>query len=404
MSAILAAPLLVAAFASSAFAQAGASASDANLLKRPMVFYLAKGGPNACGPGCSEWIAAEGQFDVGAPNRLRVLLARHRGKNLPIYFQSSGGLGAQAMQIGRLLRERGMTAGVSRTIPEGCRDVDEKACWSLKQVAGQVLAAELRSVSGCNSACVLALIGAKVRHVPPGARVGVHASRLVTVQASGGVVTARAKESRKRLAEIAAQHRKHMISMGINTRLLDIALSVPHEQARYLSRDEIVKFGIDAREFQESTWTAVETPTKKLVVVKFIVEAKGEKRDEYRTSVIQLSCGGPVRVALTYFRGLASEEVGKPAKLSISNGRRELDFSQTGASRKIDAFDNGGLFASSFDYVPYDYFDDAVANGGIDIAQSSPMARSASPRILKFSEQGLSDAIQKLRSNCSKAA
>ena len=30
----------------------------------PMIFFVAKGEPNACGPGCSEWIAAEGTFDV----------------------------------------------------------------------------------------------------------------------------------------------------------------------------------------------------------------------------------------------------------------------------------------------------------------------------------------------------
>src|SRR5262252_7974021 len=29
----------------------------------PMIFFVAKGERNACGLGCSEWIAAEGMFD-----------------------------------------------------------------------------------------------------------------------------------------------------------------------------------------------------------------------------------------------------------------------------------------------------------------------------------------------------
>ena len=29
----------------------------------PMIFFLAKGERDACGPGCSEWIAAEGMFE-----------------------------------------------------------------------------------------------------------------------------------------------------------------------------------------------------------------------------------------------------------------------------------------------------------------------------------------------------
>jgi hypothetical protein len=35
-------------------------------LTTPIEFYVAHGDANACGPGCSEWIAAEGKIDVGA--------------------------------------------------------------------------------------------------------------------------------------------------------------------------------------------------------------------------------------------------------------------------------------------------------------------------------------------------
>src|SRR5262245_65789191 len=86
----------------------------------PMIFFVAKGAPNACGPGCSEWIAAEGYFDAGAPERLRAVLARAGNRNLPIYLQSPGGFIDEAMVIGRFLREHQMTAGVARTIPDAC--------------------------------------------------------------------------------------------------------------------------------------------------------------------------------------------------------------------------------------------------------------------------------------------
>ena len=45
------------------------------LKQQAMVFFMAKGAPNSCGPGCSEWIAAEGAFDPEAPQRLREFLA-----------------------------------------------------------------------------------------------------------------------------------------------------------------------------------------------------------------------------------------------------------------------------------------------------------------------------------------
>src|SRR5262245_49311730 len=130
--------LLFAALAQPAFGQVAPPTPDENILKRPMIFFLAKGGPDACGPGCSEWIAAEGEFDPGAPVRLRALLARTKTK-LPIYFASPGGIADSAFTIGRLMRARGITAGVGRTIPDGCKDGDTKTCSKLVR-SGQALA------------------------------------------------------------------------------------------------------------------------------------------------------------------------------------------------------------------------------------------------------------------------
>src|SRR5437879_1702092 len=63
----------------------------------PLVFYIAKGETDACGQGCSEWIAAEGYFDLGAAQRLRTFLTHFGGRKLPIFFQSPGGIGTAAM-------------------------------------------------------------------------------------------------------------------------------------------------------------------------------------------------------------------------------------------------------------------------------------------------------------------
>ena len=128
----------------------------------PIAFFLAKGEPDACGAGCSEWIAADGTIDQAAPQRLRALLQRLGKRKLPIYFHSPGGSVEGAIEIGRLMRARGMTAGVARTIPQGCdRSRDrESACDALKR-SGRELPAELRTVRTlCNSSCVYALIGA----------------------------------------------------------------------------------------------------------------------------------------------------------------------------------------------------------------------------------------------------
>ena len=58
---------------------------------QPLIFFVAKGPANACGPGCSEWIAAEGRFNSDAPQRLRDFLATLSRRDLPLFFNSAGG-------------------------------------------------------------------------------------------------------------------------------------------------------------------------------------------------------------------------------------------------------------------------------------------------------------------------
>jgi hypothetical protein len=48
--------------------------------------------------------------------------------------------------------------------------------------------------------------------------------------------------------------------MGIDKALSEAAAQTSHERVRYLSLDEIARFGIDRREFQESKWMLDEGP------------------------------------------------------------------------------------------------------------------------------------------------
>ena len=57
----------------------------------PMIFFVAKGEPNACGPGCSEWIAAEGMFDGPRGRTTIPRSARHlEGPQLADRVQFTG--------------------------------------------------------------------------------------------------------------------------------------------------------------------------------------------------------------------------------------------------------------------------------------------------------------------------
>ena len=150
----------------------------AKVRSEPMIFVVATGEPNACGRGCTEWIAGEGRFDEGAAQRFREFLAVLAKRDLPIFFNSDGGLVREAVQIGSILRENRMTAGVARTVVEGCQlgfPLDD-ACRHLMQSKREHKARLYYGGARCASACVYAMVGALTRHVDPGATLRIHSS------------------------------------------------------------------------------------------------------------------------------------------------------------------------------------------------------------------------------------
>jgi hypothetical protein len=139
-------------------------------------FYLARGEADACGPGCREWIAAEGKIDAGAAQRLRRLLAKLGRARPPIYLHSPGGSIAGGLELGRLIRDQKLEVSVAHPVPLGCdRDKPpEKSCEAQKRSA-QGLEAEFDpTIAMCNSACVYVLAGGSVRLVPPMVKLGIH--------------------------------------------------------------------------------------------------------------------------------------------------------------------------------------------------------------------------------------
>jgi hypothetical protein len=225
----------------------------------PMLFFLAKGNAHECGPGCDEWIAADGTIDGGTPQRLRALLAeidKAGGRNLPVFFFSPGGSVTAAIELGRVMREHKMKAAVGRTIPHGCepRWTREMPCEAFMR-SGRELAAELRTNGAmCASACVYAFIGAAEREVAPGAGLGVHSMQvtrtMIRTNREGRIIatshteitgdTLSIREAHARVARYAAE-------MGISYELVDAAAAVPFETLRVLTRAELVRFGIDTR-------------------------------------------------------------------------------------------------------------------------------------------------------------
>lgn len=362
------------------------------LLDVPLQLYLAKGARNACGEGCSEWIAIEGDFDANAAARVQAFLNRHGARKLPIFIQSPGGNTTAARAIGRLLRQRGLTVGVAATVPNGCTSINDRseACRALKQSA-QPVAATWWPNATCNSACVYALIGGKARLVPPSARLGVHAVRLVVKRTP--------EQDRAALAEINAQLRRYVREMGIDDKLFETANKVPHESIYHLTRDEIAAFGIDQRAYAESTWF-MQASGRGTFLAQWFVEARGPGRKDHRLSLVLFSCGPAGRVAVRYVRGLASDEIDRSLTAALSIGGKRTALSSMGRGTPQNTVEVGSLFSSGSGSIAFDEFALAASADVITIVETERFAETNNPRVIKLSTHGLAEGVKTLRARC----
>jgi len=232
-----------------------------------MIFVVATGEPNACGRGCTEWIAGEGRFDEGAAQRFREFLAVLAKRNLPIFFNSDGGLLREAVQIGLILRENRMTTGVARTVPEGCHlgfPLDD-GCRRLMQSKREHKARLYFGGARCASACVYAMVGASTRHVDPGATLRIHSG-------VGGEID-----------KTENSLRRYVMRMGVDPALVDAAAKIPSRTFRGLSRGEIERFGIETRGVYETPWFAFHGPAGEFLLLKSVTYPTGDTGDQYRT-------------------------------------------------------------------------------------------------------------------------
>ena len=183
-----------------------------------MIFYVAHGAADACGPGCSDWIAAEGTVKWDTLKRLIAILDRQGPRKLPVVIHDWGGDLKISTNIGRILRERGIDTTEGTTEVEACDGKSEADCFALKRQGGPLEARMNLSKPRCDLPCVLILAGGVRRSLPPGTEM-----RLKPGVISNRLAPNMSDEARE---GIAARHgelfRLYLREMGVEPELLDI--------------------------------------------------------------------------------------------------------------------------------------------------------------------------------------
>lgn len=185
-----------------------------------MIFYVAHGSPDACGPGCSDWIAAEGTVQWDTYKRLLAILDRQAGRKLPVVINMTRQSNLNvASSLGRILRDRGVDATLGATEVEGCSGKSEADCFALKRPGGPLDAKERVTGMVCDFACLLMLAGGVHRSLPPDSRVILTGAMRIENRLAPNV----SAEQQGSLTTIFTdQFRRYLGEMGIDHELLDV--------------------------------------------------------------------------------------------------------------------------------------------------------------------------------------
>jgi hypothetical protein len=354
----------------------------------PIEFYLARGDADACGPGCNDWIAAEGKIDAGAAQRLRQLLAKLGRARPPIYFHSPGGLVVGALELGRLIRGQKLQVSVAHTIATGCNadSPPEKSCEAQKRSAQGLAAKFDLTTAMCNSACVYALAGGAVRQVPPWVKLGVHDVGIDPAKTPPrGAAAGRGKA-------VAHEHiLEYLHEMGFDDALYKAAIAVPFESARFLEREELVRFGIDRREFGDTSWQFIDKPAAG-VIKRFFARTDNDSV-RYFDGFVMLSCGAgqTIRLALARGRGVAEISGTGSRPISISLNGQRVDLRERTSSSELDL---------RWAWLPVGTLDALAGNATVGLSGTDLVRNDDSAAGMTLDMHGFAAEYAKLRKGC----
>jgi hypothetical protein len=138
-----------------------------------MQFVVVRSSSVGCEPTCPEWISAMGKITSDSPRLLRKILKNLGKKRLPVVIDSPGGDVNAAIEIGRMIRKRGMDVAVGKTGFDTCTVALAK-CRSNKFADGSTAGFLAQGNAYCYSACPFILAGGARRLLGLTAEVGVH--------------------------------------------------------------------------------------------------------------------------------------------------------------------------------------------------------------------------------------
>ncbi len=196
----------------------------------PMRIVRVESSDPACGSDCPEWISAEGVITPGSASTFAKLVASLGGRRLPVLISSHGGSVRDALEMGVLIRAKGLAVAVARTLIDNCPE-RARDCPNAR---GQAITAG----AFCASACPLILAGGVERLVGPVPLVGVHEITTVMRETEGVVgLTKTVKIYEQDWVDKTVED--YLTQAGVGEPVMMLLRKTPATSIRWLSLDDL---------------------------------------------------------------------------------------------------------------------------------------------------------------------
>lgn len=213
---------------------------DQEAFRRPMEFAS---GANDGNMTTSAWIIATGKIGPETPDRFRAFLASEHYQTAQIVFNSPGGNLAGGVELGRIIRQAGLTAHIGRT--ERLFSSYGKPCVNSEDIVTSGI---------CASACAYAFLGGLNRFVNspyyPGSGnlLGFHqfygsserGSDMLTPEQVEEIETTSFSVAQAITGKIVL----YAVEMGVDPRIVAFASATPSNDLYYPTAAEIEEFSI----------------------------------------------------------------------------------------------------------------------------------------------------------------
>ena len=196
------------------------------------------------------------------------------------------------------------------------------------------------------------------------------------------------RKAHGRVAHYAAE-------MGIGRELVEAAAAIPFEKVRALTRAEIVRFGIDKREFAQSGWVREANSTSGRVgLTKLMIGPDADEPQQYRMSLMRLSCASSKNILVQLAR--EQNPFAKSRSVALMADGNELVLKPFGKpavnSKGVEMEVHGAQAAPA-------YFENAVKGASIDIVEQGA-APDGAKRRAALSVAGLAPLLKTLPEQC----